>query len=176
MPKRKFADITQTTDEHKEQDETIRSKRSEYESERVAIVMGFEESKRVLESQLSSASNKRRRHILEQKLEYQETLRTDRLSTLSNEISTFEIRVAATSEQRQKSLFVDSTIQEFVNIAEQAFDTIDWQNIRKARYIRYKLEPMFSIMTAKQKEMYESLLKELTKQGFRVAKYIAPVD
>jgi hypothetical protein len=176
MSKRKFADITPSLFESEDEDERRRSIRSEYESERVAILMGFEESTGELESQLRSTNHQKRKHLLEQKVEYQETLRTDRLKSLENRIAAFETGVAEASEQRQKSNRVDSKMQEIWKIVEQGFDTTDWQSIRKARYIRYTLEPMFSIMTAKQKEMYESLLKELTKQGFRVAKYIAPVD
>jgi hypothetical protein len=172
MPKRKFVDITQTTLPTEDLDVKIRSKRSEYESERIAINFGFEESKIDLESQLCSTQNKRRKQIIEQKLEYEETLRNDRLNKLDNEISTFEKHVSETYEQRQKIQNIDIIMQEFWHISEKKFETIDWQSIRKARYIRYKLEPMLLLMTDNQKDKYDLLLKELTNKGFRIAKYI----
>jgi len=111
----------------------------------------------------------RRRLQLEQKLEFQETLKTDRLADINAE-SVARTKVLADKRARRAEMqAVDEKIEECGDIAAQEFSSASWQTIGKFRCCVARMAE--NDLSSTQRTRYAEVLKELRAKGWRVHQY-----
>jgi hypothetical protein len=170
MSKRKLELVSKHITEEMDDEERVASQRAEFDSEQVVIAMTYEEFKQQLQQQLKQAKPEQT-EVLEQKLEYEEGLHSDRLAQLEARIKTFEAEIATTAVRRKKRRTVDSALVDCLDIADQGLKGSTWQSIQKVRHIQYKIEPVKVDMTSEQQAKYRTVLQELKDRGFKVSQY-----
>jgi len=167
MPKRKLEAASQHLAEDLRDDELISLRNSELSSERAAVLLSFEEMTQSLNSQLSQATAERRQ-ILEQKLEYEQTLYNDRMSALEANIAKHNADNQLMNSVKKKRRIIDKELDDCQDIATKGVKNCSWRSIRKVMHIRHKMKTHGSEMTDEQKTQYAKVLQQLKEQGFRV--------
>lgn len=143
--------------------------KSELDSERAAVVMTFEEATQHLQDQLTRATEERK-ILIEQKMEYEETLYTDRLAVLDTKLNKHKADNLFNSSRKKRRRIIDQDLNECLNIAAEGPKKSSWQSIRKVMHIKHKIELQKSEMSEEQVSKYDAVLAELKKQGFKVKK------
>lgn len=102
------------------------------------------------------------------KMEYQETLRDDRIQHLASEkqerLSDLTSKIAARSKRRR----IDKTLKECSALASQSAKEIDWKDIGKQKHLQKSLKMMNDKMSEEQHKKYKVLLEDLKKNGHKI--------
>lgn len=142
------------------------------EDAKKAVELAYQEGLKKIRKEFRTLKPERvlpeRRLQLEQKIEYQNTLKTDRLADIDAEskvrVKTIQEKRAARSLEQE----LDEKIEECMDIAQasQDFSSVSWQMIGQFRCISSSLEK--SEMTDRQRNRYELVLEELAEKGWRI--------
>jgi|TARA_B110000858_G_scaffold156577_1_gene179047 hypothetical protein len=143
---------------------------AEFQNERAAIVFAFEEASQSLQTQLAQAP-KERHQILEQRLEYEQTLFDDRIAAIDAKIAVHKAETVATVSRKKRRRIVAKDLDDCVDIASNGIRQCSWQSIRKVMHIKYKIEPVKSEMSDELLDKYKQVLIELKEKGFKIANY-----
>jgi len=102
------------------------------------------------------------------KVEYQETLRDDRVRHLESEkqkrLSDICVKIGARSKRRR----IDKTLNECSVLASQSAKEIDWKDIGKQKHLQKSLKILNDKMSEEQHEKYQVLLEDLKKNGHKI--------
>lgn len=135
-----------------------------------AVEMANEEVKNQIKREFKTLDPKsvapERRILLEQKLEYAETLLTDRLREINNEA---DKRLHVLQERRSKrnnTQDVDEQIEECLDIGSQKCSECSWKIIGKMKCITTRLKA--TEMSEEQQVHYKTVLKEIIAKGWRL--------
>lgn len=107
-----------------------------------------------------------RRLTLEQKLEFEDTLKTDRLAEIEAAATARAAARAETRAHRTSAQELDEQIEECLDMASQEFSSASWQMIGKFRCAATRLAN--SELSADQQSRYAAVLVEMAEKGWRV--------
>mgnify|MGYP001239698017 CR=1 FL=1 len=152
-----------------DEDEDERERRR-VEDAKKAVDVAYREGRKKIRREFRTLRPERvlpeRRLQLEQKLEFQESLKTDRLADIDAETNARLKTLEEKRASRSREQALDEKIEECMDIAGQDFSSASWQTIGKFRCASSRLAE--SEMTKTQKNRYEEVLKELAEKGWRI--------
>lgn len=152
-----------------DEDEDERERRRVQDAKK-AVDVAYDEGRKKIRREFRTLRPERvlpeRRLQLEQKLEFQETLKTDRMSDIDAETNARRKTLEEKRTSRSREQALDEKIEECMDIAEQEFSAASWQTIGKFRCASSRLAA--TEMTKTQKNRYEEVLKELAQKGWRI--------
>lgn len=151
-------------------DDEDEQERRRVEDAKQAVEMAYKEGRRKLRKEFRTLLPERvlpkRRLQLEQKLEFEETLKRDRLTDIEAEstarVETLHDKRAKRSEEQE----VNEKIEECGDIASQEFSSASWQTIGKFRCCVARMAE--NDLTTTQRTRYAEVLQELKAKGWRV--------
>lgn len=137
-----------------------------------AVELAYEDERKSIRREFRTLNPERvlpeRRLALEQKLEFQDTLRADRLAEIEADTAARASACAQARENRSRTQEIDEKIEECLDIASEAFTNASWQSIGKFRCVSAFLAR--SDLSTDQKTQYDKVLKKMAENGWRVRK------
>ena len=137
-----------------------------------AIDIDYNESRKKIRREFKTLNPNRvlpeRRVILEQKLEFQEGLKRDRLAEIEEESKKRKQEISKRREKRSEKQEIDEKIEDYGDIAQHHCDEVTWKSIGKFKCVSKRLENIQEQMSDDQRKRYNEVLKELIKNGWRV--------
>lgn len=132
-----------------------------------AVDLSYEEARRKIKREFRTLKPKRvlpkRRLQLEQRLEYEDSKRTDRLASITANTDKKTAEVENKRAVRQERQELDEKIEECLDMPE--FSAASWQTIGKFRCTTRRLAECN--MSKEQKDRFNDVLKELAGKGWR---------
>ena len=132
-----------------------------------AIDLSYEESRRKIKREFRTLKPERvlpeRRLQLEQRLEYEESKRKDRLCKIKARVAEQTETLAKKRLARQECQELDEKIEECLDLP--AFEDATWQTIGKFRCTTKRLAEC--VLSEEQKGRFSAVLKELAEKGWR---------
>lgn len=180
MPKRTRVDeASQDLIDSLRDDDVLEHALKSFEDERVSIGIAFSDVEEKLKREFGSGQLSKRNQLrFDQKLEYEEGLRNDRLQELDRKIDTYkrehQEKVVQRKKRRvdeRKAQELDDKISECQTLAQKYCKDCDWKTIGKNKHMQQTLNGKRCTMSEEQKELYESVLKELEEKGWRVLEH-----
>lgn len=150
-----------------------------FEDERVTIGIAFADVEGRLKREFGSNHLSKRDQLrYDQKLEYEQGLRDDRLRELDRKIAAYrqehQEKIIQRKKRRvgeRKARELDDKILECQTLAQKHCKDCDWKTIGKNKHIQQILNSERSTMSEEQKELYETVLQELKEKGWRVIEH-----
>ena len=180
MPKRtRVDDASQDLIDSLRDDDTLEHALKGFEDERVSIDIAFSDIEEKLKRDFGSGQLSKRNQLrFDQKIEYEQGLQDDRLRELDRKIDAYRQEHREKVVQRKKrrvgerkSHELDDKILECQTLAQKHCKDCDWKTIGKNKHIQQTLNSERSTMSEEQKELYETVLKELQEKGWRVLEH-----
>lgn len=168
MPKRKLLTESKDLAEDIQEEKLLSLQASELESERAVIVLTFEEATENLKGRLTRAPAASKL-LLEQQLEYEQTLYNDRLAALEARSLKQKADQLLKTTRKKRRRMIDKDLNDCLDIATDGLQESSWQSIRKVMHIKHTIEAHQSKMSEEQLSKYEEVLAQLQEQGFKVA-------
>jgi hypothetical protein len=179
MPKRtRVDDASQDLIDSLRDQDDIEHALKGFEDERAAIGVAFSdivEKLRYIKTTDPSRLSKRNRLRFDQKMEYEQGLRDDRLQELGRRIDAYRQAHRERVGQRKKRRVeertareLDDKILECQTLAQHNCKDAHWKTIGKNKHIQQALNSKLSTMTEEQKAQYATVLQELKEKGWRV--------
>lgn len=174
MPKRAREpdpDTQDLIDSLQDQDE-IESIQRNYENERATIetihVSSMEAIRKEFKTLDPETLPERDKLRLKQKIEFEEGLHKDRLKALQEEREKTEVNQSEKVSKRRKTRHIDRKLKECESIAEVPAKEMEWKLIGKNRHLQHILKKVKDNMSTEQQEKYETLMKDLKKNGHKI--------
>jgi hypothetical protein len=174
MPKRAREPDPETQDlidSLQDQDE-LESIQRNYENERATIETIHASSLETIRKEFKTLDPEtlpeRDQLRLKQKLEFEEGLHKDRLKALEAEKVENEETQVVKVTRRRKRRHIDLKLQECESIAEMSVKEIEWRLIGKNRHLQHILKDVKDKMSEEQHQKYETLMKDLKKNGHKI--------
>lgn len=150
-------------------DEEDENERRRVDDAKKAVEMAYEEGIKKIRKEFRTLRPENvlpeRRLQLEQKLEYEETLKTDRMSEIDSESRARVKSITNSRLKRVKAQEVDEKIEECGDIATQEFSSASWQMIGKLKCCVARIADVD--MSENQRTRYDEVLHELKQKGWR---------
>jgi len=102
------------------------------------------------------------------KVEYQETLRNDRIQHLDSEKQERLSDLVSKTTARSKRRRIDKTLKDCSVLASQSAKEICWKDIGKQKHLQKSLKLMNDKMSKEQHKKYKVLLEDLKKNGHKI--------
>jgi len=132
-----------------------------------AVDLSYNEARRKIKREFRTLKPERvlpkRRLQLEQRLEYEDSKRTDRLAEIKAKADKKTAELAQKRAARQERQELDEKIEECLDMPE--FSSASWQTIGKFRCTTRRLAECE--MSKEQKDRFNDVLKELAEKGWR---------
>ena len=188
MSKRKHDEVDEASQELIEslQDaDILENALNGFENERVSIGIAFSdvESKLLREFKTTDPEklSERDKIRFNTKLEYEQSLRDDRLKGLEKRMDTLKKthseNVSAKKKRRivkrkENALILElnEKIDECRHLSKKECKDSDWKMLGKNKHIQQSLNKKIDSMSSEQKEHYTNVLKELKDKGWRILK------
>lgn len=106
--------------------------------------------------------------IMKQKLEYEETLKQDRINLLNSEREEKEKNLQEKVHKRKRRRYIDKKLNECSLIASQDAKEINWKDIGKQKHLQLTLQKSKDSMSEEQELKYKQLMDDLKKNGHKV--------
>jgi len=153
-----------------------------FEDERAAIGVAFSDIEEKLRREFKTTNPRRlsgrNRLRFDQKLEYEQGLRDDRLQELERKIDAYRQAHRERMDQRKKRRTLERTARELDDkilecqtLAQTHCKDCHWKTIGKNKHIQQALNRKRATMTEEQKAQYAMVLQELKEKGWRVLEY-----
>jgi len=114
-----------------------------------------------------------KRLALEQRLEYEQGLYTDRMYNLTQELAIKKRKLNIKRQERTISQNIDEKIEEYCDLVEKGISETTWHEIGKFRFLTKRFQILRPTFTPGQQERYEQNLCKLSDKGwFRIHKNI----
>lgn len=144
--------------------------RRRIEDAKKATELAYKEGRKKIRKEFRTLRPERvlpkRRLQLEQKLEFQNALKADRLADIDAEARVRATALAEKRAKRSREQDLDEKIEECVDISAQDFSTASWQTIGKFRCAAIRLAN--SDMSDAQHARYKRVLDEMAESGWRI--------
>lgn len=174
MPKRAREPDTETQaliESLQDQDE-LETIQTRYENERATIATIHASSIENLRNEFKTLDPEelqpRDQLRLKQKLEFETGLYKDRLKALEAEKAQKEEKQLSEVSKRRKRHHIDHKLHECESIASTPIQETEWQLIGKNRHLQHILKDVKDKMSTEQQEKYETLMKDLKKNGYKI--------
>ena len=105
---------------------------------------------------------------LQQKLEYENGLKSDRVSALNVRIESEKEKRVASVKHRTKRRHIDRTLNDCKKIASTKQDDSHYKTLGKNRHLQHVLDKVKDTMTVEQQEQYSIVMQDLKKNGWKV--------
>ena len=152
--------------------DTLDSALETFESERSAIEIAFEDIHETLRREFKTNDvdtlSERDRIRYEQKLEYETTLKEDRIKELETRIAAFKESHSKGVRVRKKRRRVTRDIATCESLSKLDCKACDWKLLGKARHLQKRLEEKRETMSEDQRQKYDAVLVELKQKGWRI--------
>lgn len=181
MPKRtRVDDASQDLIDSLRDDDVLHHALKGFEDERVSIGVAFSDIEETLKCEFGSGRLSKRNQLrFDQKFEYEQGLRDDRLRELDRKIDAYRQELSEKVVQRKKRRVgerkvheLNDKILEYQTFAQKHCKDCDWKSIGKNKHMQQTLNSKLPTMSEEQKELYATVLAELKEKGWRVLEHI----
>ena len=107
---------------------------------------------------------------LQQKLDFEEGLFQDKLRSNSEQMQSKIDSVAENLSNRKRLRLIDTQLESARKIADEKMPDASWHMIGKNRHIQHMLSNLTKGMSSEQKQVYEKLMEDLKKNGWKIFK------
>lgn len=188
MPKRSYDEVDEASEELIESlhdSDVLENALNSFENERASIGIAFSDVETKLLRDFKTTDpeklSERDKIRFNTKLEYEESLRDDRLRDLDKRIDTFRKTHTENVLARKKRRIVkrkenalvrelNDKIDECHHLSKKECKDTDWKMLGKNKHIQQCLNKQMDSMSSEQKERYINVLKELKDKGWRILK------
>ena len=134
-----------------------------------AVELDNEQAKKKIKRECKTLDPKRR-IMLEQRLEFQDTLYSDRVARIKQEAKDHLEAMLKKRQERSEKQDIDEKIEEYTDVSQYEWKDAPWKTIGKFKCVSKRLSNIESKMTSLQKERYGKVLAEMARNGWRVTK------